>query len=214
MRLTLKKWRVLILLSIMSFLAGGCTGQTLPVTVEAAETVLSLGEHTSIECIVSNSTGNFTYEWLCDGGSIQGEGEFADWFADTAGNYTVRVKVEGDDGERGAASLTITVIENHIPVIEDLVLTPKNPKYFKDKRILRGQSCEIECVARDEDGDELAYTWSCDNGKISGTGAKVTWTAPSKKCDATIMVMVADDSGEVTTESVVFKVETCGCAFR
>jgi len=79
MRLSSIKWQALVLLSIMSILVVGCASEALPARLEATKSVLSLGEHINIECIISNvtvnSTGNFTYEWSNDGGSIEGEGE-------------------------------------------------------------------------------------------------------------------------------------------
>ncbi len=42
-------------------------------------------------------------------------------------------------------------------------------------------SCLIECVAEDNEGDTITYTWSADSGTISGYAGTVAWTAPDKE---------------------------------
>jgi len=223
-RLTSRKWQVLIFLSIISILAGGCTVQTLPIRLEATSTLLSFGEHTNIECVVPNSTGNFTYEWSSDWGSIQGEGKLVDWLApDSAGNYSIEVTVTGANGKSGTASMTITVADNHVPVIEDLVVTADH-KYVKEVKVEgvkdhykvgKDKMYYIECQAWDEDGDDLAYTWSCDNGEISGTGANITWKAPNVSGDVNITATVSDEMNGVATKDLLLQVVTCSaCTFK
>jgi hypothetical protein len=218
-RLTSRKWQVLIFLSIISILAGGCTGQTLPVKLESTSTVLSLGQHTNIECIVSNSTGNYTYEWSSDWGSIQGEGKLVDWLApDSAGNYSIEVTVTGDNVKSGTASITITVADNHAPVIEDFVVTADH-KYVKELKnyykVGKDQMYHIECQAWDEDNDDLIYTWSCDNGEISGTGANITWKSPNVSGDVNITATVSDEMNEVATQDLLLQVVSCSpCTFK
>ena len=214
MRLSFRKWQVLIPVVVISILATGCFGPTIPVTLQASRTIVSLGEHTNIECILPDVTGNVTYEWSSRGGSIEGDGVLADWSADAAGDYTINIEVKGENGERGKASLTITVNDNHGPAVEDLAITAENPKYLSNKRVLKNQKYYIECIAKDEDGDALSYTWSCDEGKISGDGAKITWIAPGKKAAPTLTVTVTDAKGGSTIESMVFDVKTCACAFK
>ena len=64
-------------------------------------------------------------------------------------------------------------------------------------------SCQVECVASDPDGDELSYTWSA-YGDISGEGSTVTWTAPAAPGDYTIAVKVTDGKGgEATTQLTI-----------
>lgn len=220
MKLKSIKWQAVIFLSIMSILAGGCTSQTLPAKLEATKSVLSLGEHANIECIVSNVTGNFTYEWSNNGGSIQGEGEVIDWVApDSPGTYTIRAEVQGDNGKRGTASITITVADNHAPVIEDLVITADHKflKKEKDDGYLVGKdkTYNISCQAGDEDDDDLAYIWSCDKGEISGTDAKVIWKAPNVDGSFNITVTVSDGQNGVATQDIRVKVVRCSpCTFK
>ena len=214
MRLSSRKWQVLILAGIISILATGCAGPSIPVTLMASKTVISLGEQTNIECILPESTANITYDWSSRGGSMAGNGVSAGWSANISGDYTIKVKVKGENGERGTASITITVTDNHAPAIQYFVLSPQNPKYFNGDDILKNQSCDIECAAQDEDGDELAYTWSCDKGEISGSGTKITWTAPSEKCNAYVTVEISDGNGGMATNYITFRVVTSDSVFK
>jgi hypothetical protein len=222
LRLKSLKYQALILLSIISIIsiiAGGCASQSISATLETTKPVLSLGEHTNIECIVPNATGNFTYEWSDNGGTIQGEGAAIDWVApNSSGTYTIRAEVTGYNGKRGTASTTITVLDNHAPVIEDLVVTA-NHKYLKERKndylVGKDQSYNISCQAEDEDNDNLSYIWSCDNGKISGTGAQVTWKAPSVDGQVYITVTVSDSRNGTATQELLLSVVACSaCTFK
>jgi len=77
-------------------------------------------------------------------------------------------------------------------------------------------SCLIECVASDEDGDELSYEWSADEGKIllsSVGGATVAWSAPESEGIFEIGVKVTDGNGGEAADSVTITVirQAPGC---
>lgn len=42
-------------------------------------------------------------------------------------------------------------------------------------------SCLVECIASDADGDPLKYEWSVDSGSVAGYEGTVAWTAPEKE---------------------------------
>jgi len=220
MKLISTKWQALILLSIISILAVACVNQHLPATIEADKTVLPRGERTNIKCVVSNSTGNVSYEWSSSDGSIQGEGELVEWVApNSTGNYFIRVNaIEEDSGRKGTAFLTITVIENQSPIIEDMVITADH-KYLKAWQssylVGKEQEYRIECQAWDEDNDNLTYEWSSSEGNIVGNGSQVTWIAPSIDSTAMITVTVSDGGGGVATQELPLKVVRCSsCTFK
>ncbi len=223
MKLKSLKYQALIFLSIISIIAGGCASQGVSATLEASKSELSLGEHTNIKCIVpnvtGNSTGNFTYEWSDDGGSIQGEGQSIDWVApNSSGTYTIRAEVTEDNGKSGTASTTITVTGNHAPVIQDLVVTA-NHKYLKkranDYLVGKEQLYNITCQAEDADNDTLSYNWSFDGGNITGTGTQVTWKAPNVDGKVHVTVTVSDDKNGVATKELLLTVAPCTpCAFK
>ncbi len=219
MRLTSRRWQALVFLSIMSILVAGCANQHLPATLKADKTLLSLGEHTNIECIVSNSTGNMSYEWSSNSGSFQGEGSLVEWLApDSAGNYFIKVNVEEDSGKKGTSFMTITVADNHQPIIEDIVVTAdhkflkvKGPGYLAGK----GQEYHIECQARDEDRDNLVYEWSTSGGNIQEEGSQVIWFAPAVDGDIKITVIVSDGREGIATQDLLISVVRCSpCTFK
>ena len=112
--------------------------------------------------------------------------------------------------------------QNPPPVIEDLIVTPKEPKYMKvssgDYLILKSKTCEIACIATSA-SSELNYEWlaegdNTDGGQISGAGSVITWKAPGSGDTITITVTVSDIAGLKASKNVVFKVKTCACAFN
>jgi hypothetical protein len=53
----------------------------------------------------------------------------------------------------------------------------------------------IAVTATDPDGDPLTYAYSVTGGAISGTGASVSWTAPSAAGAHSVTVTVSDGNG-------------------
>jgi len=223
MSLAPAKWQALVFLSIIAILTAGCTGPNLATTLKADRTELLPGEYTSIECTVSNSPGDMSYEWSCSGGSIWGQGKAVHWFPpDSPGTYTINVQVKGENDKSSRASLSITVTENHAPVIHDLVVTAEH-KYLKEVEVKGGrhyyavgkdQMYNISCQAEYEGDDNLDCAWSCDKGEISGAGAKVIWKAPSATGDVRISVTVSDGKNGVATRDLLLVVVPCSkCTF-
>jgi hypothetical protein len=172
-----------------------------------------------IECVASDEDGDeLSYEWSASGGGISGVGPVVTWAApETVGLYDLAVTVnDGYDGE-STRSLTISVAINPPPIIESLIVSSEEPKYLREYHdgyeIFKGKSCVIACIVSNA-SDELVYQWSCDDGEISGEGSVVKWTAPSGRDKVTVTVMVSELDGIPATESIVFEVETCTCAFR
>jgi len=64
----------------------------------------------------------------------------------------------------------------------------------------------IECVASDEDGDELSYEWSASKGDTDGDGATVTWTAPDSEGLYNIVAKVTDGNGGEAMDCVTISV--------
>jgi len=69
-------------------------------------------------------------------------------------------------------------------------------------RIQVGRTQTLVVAASDPDKDKLTYTWSVDNGQISGNGVKVTYMAPQNPCSAKVTVKVSD--GEHTVSAACY----------
>ena len=54
---------------------------------------------------------------------------------------------------------------------------------------------QFTCIAIDADGDEMTYTWTADNGTLSGYGSTVTWISPATMGKYTVIVKVSDGKG-------------------
>ena len=64
-------------------------------------------------------------------------------------------------------------------------------------------SCLIECVAEDRDGDSLEYDWSSDSGTINGYAGTVAWTAPKDEGIFHVTVTVKDGGEEPPVSGTV-----------
>ncbi len=172
-----------------------------------------------IECKAEDPDGDeLSYEWSVKRGDISGTGSAVIWTApETVGLYDIAVVISDGYGGQSTRSLSISVASNPPPTIESLIVTPEEPKYVNEYKggykILRNRSCYIECVVKDA-SDDLVYEWSANEGDISGEGSVITWTAPDERGEVTITVTVSDAEGSKASKSIVFKVETCACAFR
>ena len=64
----------------------------------------------------------------------------------------------------------------------------------------------IDCIAMNQDGNTLNYTWACSDGKIFGSGQQITWEAPRSYGDFHIMATVDDGKGNSANKAVTVTV--------
>jgi len=64
-----------------------------------------------------------------------------------------------------------------------------------------GGSAGVTVTASDSDGDALTYAYVPNGGSITGTGAAVTWNAPSQGGNYSVSVTVTDGNGGSATGS-------------
>ncbi len=180
-----------VALVLMLVPLSGCAADTPPVIVslESRARLIAPGDSVLVECVASDVDGDeLTYEWTSDRGTINGHAGVIAWTApaeEGVGRITVTVS---DGGEVAATkSIAVTVKSNTPPVMNGVTADLD--------WIHPGESIEVRCDAEDPDGDTLTYTWTADNGEISGEGPIVTWTAPATegKCQITV---IADDGYE------------------
>jgi len=69
------------------------------------------GQKYDIECIVSDTSGEVSYNWSCDGGEIAGEGSLITWTApNTACDVTVTVIVSDIAGNMAGKNINLNVV--------------------------------------------------------------------------------------------------------
>lgn len=182
-----------------------------------AEWTIPLGS-LQVMCTASDPDGDdLSYEWITTGGDISGTGTVAIWTApEEVGMYDITVVV--DDGHDGKDMGFVTLITSNgpPPIIEDLIVTAKEPKYLKTTstgyKVGKTKGYYIECIASGM--SELVYEWSCTGGNVSGEGSLITWTAPDTSGYVTVTVKVFDGVGNWVRKSIVFEVVACSpCEF-
>ena len=82
---------------------------------------------------------------------------------------------------------------NNPPVITSLMAHPSS--------LAPGETTAMTCITSDPDGDTTTYTWSADDGTISGVGSEVNWVAPDTTGTFIISVTVTNSRAETATES-------------
>jgi len=178
-----------------------------------------------VTCTASDRDGDeLNYEWSTDGGDISGTGAVVNWTApEEVGIYHVTVVVTDGHGREDTRSVTLSVATGTPPIIGNLIVTAKEPKYlivlidgYKYK-VGKTKEYYIECKLSDTSG-QVFYEWSCDGGEISGEGSMITWTAPDTSNTSpgfTITVTVSDIADNKVSKSIVFQVVSCSaCTFR
>jgi len=80
---------------------------------------------------------------------------------------------------------------NHAPVISSITVNPSS--------VPVSSSATVTVVATDQDGDALTYAYVPNGGYVTGTGASVTWVAPSQAGNYSLAVTVTDGNGGQAT---------------
>ena len=76
---------------------------------------------------------------------------------------------------------------------------------------------ELSCIASDNESDTLSFIWSSTDGEIIGSGPVITWRAPNKYGNFHIMVVVEDENGGSSQDTITISVvanentETTNC---
>lgn len=190
---------------------------TINSLVADADWTLSSGS-INVTCDASDPDGDeLSYEWTSTGGNITGAGTEVIWTApQEVGIYNVTVVVKDGHGRTDTRFVSLSVVTGTPPTIEDLIVTPKEPKYWKpaSHTVGRTKQYDIQCIVSDTGGG-VSYEWSCEDGEISGEGSMITWTAPDESLPSTVVtVIVSDVAGNGVSKSIVFTVASCtACTF-
>ena len=76
---------------------------------------------------------------------------------------------------------------NHVPVIASVVVNPSS--------VNANGIASVIVTASDADNDALTYAYTVTGGTITGSGASVSWTAPSTAGAHSVSVTVSDGKG-------------------
>ena len=156
--------------------------------VEQGDTIEIFGTATDLE------TKDPVFSWYVTGGVLLGDEETVQWIApDTIQSYEVQLVVTDEALQTDTAYLVLRVVEevNIPPVIEKLNI---NNTYTAP-----GGTLAVECVASDENGDNLTYAWSSTSGTFEGSGSNVLWRAGQDNGIFTISVEVTDEADASST---------------
>jgi len=179
----------------------------------------------NVVCDASDPDGDeLSYEWTASGGDISGTGAVVSWIApEEVGIYDITVVVKDGHGREDTRSVSLSVATGTPPNIEELIVTPKEPKYIKTitagyYKVGKTKQYDIECTVSDT-SIGVSYNWSCEDGEIAGIsedGSMITWTAPNETITrTTVTVIVSDIADNRVSKSVDFQVVSCSaCTFR
>gem|GEM_PF-3304769 len=172
-------------------------GSALPqiASLTVAPAAVYRGQQVNIVTVANDPDGDsLTYVYEVSGGHISGSGPSVVWHAPAkAGAYYVGVRVS--DGTGGSANHRLSVlVANRAPVVANITTNPAS--------VLRAQQVNIMALASDPDGDPLTFSYRVSGGTIHGSGANVTWVAPSAVGTYSITVTVDDGQGGVAEHTV------------
>lgn len=154
--------------------------------------------------------------------------------ANFAGDYALAVAPQGgfrleawSDGARATAQPAAPAPRaaqrrDRAPATTDLRLDNRRPQLDavvarRGREVVRharpGETIEVAALARDTDGDRLAYAWKSDSGKLGSGEAAVSWALPERPGAYTAYVLVSDGRGGDTQGRVTIAVGARGDTF-
>lgn len=141
------------------------------------------------------------YTWSSEEGYFIGDGPTVTWAAPAdTGHYSVQVEISDGKSTPLIEQVEIGVVEkfNTAPEIIGLKVDPR--------KIDLGATSEIECLANDDDGDEITIHWTSSQGMIEGADENIQWTAPAEEGNYYINCTASDPDGASDTDSIAVSV--------
>lgn len=147
--------------------------------------------------------GQLRCVWTWDAGSVSpaeatvnAGSEYTSTFTPPAHDGLCRLSVSVSDGEDNAVkTLTVSVIGNNVEPGTQLRIVSMT---LSPDPVSPSGTAGVSCVVDNPGGKQLTYTWKTKYGRITGTGAAVSWSAPSAPGIYGIYVTVADGTTSVT----------------
>ena len=158
-------------------------------SITASADTLKTLEIIQLQCIVSDEDNDdISYEWSAKMGTFpDGNSESSlNWQApNESGKYFIKVTVS--DGDFTISdSIEVMILEKNKPIINSVTATPDT--------VFTNETVILECVATDEDSDELTYSWSSVNGTFpdGNSGHSINWRSPNESGNYFVTVNVSD----------------------
>ncbi|WP_371152580.1 putative Ig domain-containing protein [Buchananella felis] len=171
------------------------------VTLTPAEVEVFQGGAVQVRAVAADTDGTVAAgAQLADGSpdwlSIAGEQITGTVPAETqAGPIQVTVKAVDNDGATGTATLTITVKENHAPVIEAADLSAR-----------QGAAVNIPVVVTDQDQHNVTVTLVGAPSGFEYADRAITGTVPAGQPTVQFTIRAEDELGKVTTKELTITV--------
>jgi len=217
-----------ILFVISTFVLPSCTA--LPNQVPVIRDITCAHEvptsfETLVKCTVDEKLGGpLQYKWSSDNGTIKGDGNSITWAAPSVpGTYNIGVRVTDIKGAEATRTVSVKVVPflNTIidinPAISLQVPIWDNGVTVGKLLIIPPAVVEVECKSPLDVFGKNKYTWSCNGGKIQGTGfkdgtaSKIGWMSPGTVGRYTVTVTVSDALGNEHTACAYINVTSSGC---
>ena len=167
------------------------------------------------------------FRWSSENGTLRGEGESITWNAPAMpATYQIDVKVNNTAGKEISGKASMNVLPFYRTVIDpDPEINLKLPIFgssaVSELSLVRPlTTSEINCDAPFTDIKQYKYIWSCNGGKIQGTGveegtaSKIGWVAPGVPGYYTVTVKIADNWGNLYIGSVYSNVVNPSCCAK
>jgi hypothetical protein len=183
---------------------------------------------TVLICRVANpGNDKLRFQWSSENGTMRGEGESITWNAPaTPETYKIDVKVNNTSGKETSSKASMNVLPFYRTVIDpDPEINLKLPLFGSgtvSELSLVGPltTSEINCDAPFINIKKYSYIWSCNGGKIVGTGvkdgsaSKIGWVSPGVSGYYTVIVKITDNWGNLYIGSVYSNVVNPSCCAK
>jgi len=177
---------------------------TVIITYPADNVEILVGTQVTIQTDVSDNVEVYKVDFYINGINVETDYNSPynyEWETpNISGDHTIYAKaVDTSENEANSNLISVHVNEvvlNNPPVINSLTAYPSS--------VTPGNISTIICNASDIDGDALTYSWSVQEGSISGNGFTVIYYAPDELGYNIITCVVTDGNGgeDSKTETV------------
>ena len=164
------------------------------------------------------------FQWSAENGTIRGEGKSITWTAPNApATYKIDVIINNASGKETSSKASMNVLPFYRTAIDpDPEINLKLPLFgsgaVSELSLVRPlTTSEINFDAPLIDIKKYKYIWSCNGGKMQGTGvkdgtaSKIGWIAPGVPGYYTVTVTITDNWGNLYIGSVYSNVVNPSC---